>query len=99
MFYCICNFNHKPFSIAVSASSSGNDIDDELGKSFLNRSMLPTKKTLPKKIIVHTKSTKTNKRNNNSKLINAITVTKQKHAVHNRVRRSLEHGLTYRTAI
>ena len=69
MFYCICNFNHKPFSIAVSASSSGNDVDDELGKSFLNRRMLPTKKTLPKKIIVHTKSTKTNKRNNKSKLI------------------------------
>ena len=39
--------------------------------------MLPRNKTLPRKFIVDTKSVKTNKRNNNSKLINGITVTKQ----------------------
>ena len=60
--------------------------------------MLPTSKTLPRKFIVVTTSTKTNKRINNSKLKNPITVTKQKHTIHRRVERSLEQGLTYRDA-
>ena len=76
MFECIGPSNHKPFSIALCASSSGIDVDDEFDKSFLKRRMLPKNKMLPRKFIVHTNSTKANKRNNISKLINAITVTK-----------------------
>ena len=56
--------------------------------------MLPRNKTLPTKLIVHKKIAKTNKRNNNSKLINAITVTKQGHSIHSRIQRSVECGLT-----
>ena len=60
--------------------------------------MLPTSKALFRKFIAHTTSTKTNKRMNNSKLKNVITVTKQKHTIYRRVERSLEQGLTYRAA-
>ena len=57
--------------------------------------MLPRNKTLPRKIIVDTKSGKTNKRNNNSNLIHAITVTKQENTINSRVERWVECGLTY----
>ena len=56
--------------------------------------MLPKNKTLSRKFIVHTKSTKGNKRNTNSKLINAITVTNQEHTIHSRAERRVEYGLT-----
>ena len=73
MFECINTFNYKPFSIALSASSSKIDVDDEFDKSFLKRRMLPENKTLPRKYIVHTKNAKENKRNNNAKLIKGKT--------------------------
>ena len=57
--------------------------------------MLPKSKTFPRKFIVHTKSSKTNKRNS-SKLINEITVSKEKHTIHRRIERSVEYVLTYR---
>ena len=82
--------------MALSASSSSEaDVDDEFDESFLKRRMLPRKKSLATKLIVHTKIAKTNKRNNNSKLINAITVTKEEQSIHRRLERSVECGLTY----
>ena len=57
--------------------------------------MSPRNKTLSRKFIVHTKSEKTNKLMNNSKLINAITVTKEKNTIHSRVESSVAYGLTY----
>ena len=57
--------------------------------------MLRKNKTLPTNVIVHTKIAKTNKRNNNLKWINAITVTKQEHNIYSRLERSVECGLTY----
>ena len=57
--------------------------------------MLPRNKTLPKKFIVDAKSVKTNKRNNNSKLINAITVKKQENTIHSRLERRVQCGLIY----
>ena len=57
--------------------------------------MLPRNKTLPRKFIVDTKSVKTNKRNNNSKPINAITVKKQENTIHSRLERRVECGLIY----
>ena len=76
----------KPSSRAFSASSSSEaDVDDEFDESFIKGGMLPTNKTLPTKLIVYTKSAKTNKRYYNSKLINAITVTKQEHSIHSRL--------------
>ena len=84
-FECICTFNHKPFLIALSASSFEIDVVGEFDKSFPKRRMLPKNKTLPTKFIVQTKSGKTNKRNNTSKLINDITVTKEKHTIHSRI--------------
>ena len=98
MFEGIGTINHKPFSIALSASfssSSEADDDDECDESFPKRGMLPRNKTLPGNVIVHTKIPKRNKTNNNSKLINSITVTKQEHSIHGRVERSVECGLTY----
>ena len=71
LFEGIDTINHKPFSIALSASSSRIDVVDECVKSFLKGRMLPKNKTLPRKFIVHTKSTKRNKRNT-SKLIKQI---------------------------
>ena len=56
--------------------------------------MLPTNKTLSRKFIVHTKSAKTNKRFNNSKVINAIIVTKKKHTINSIVEGNVECGLT-----
>ena len=73
MFECINTFNHKPFSIALSAFSSKIDVDDEVEKTFLKRRILPKNKTLPRKYIVHTKNAKENKRNNNAKLIKRKT--------------------------
>ena len=58
--------------------------------------MLPKNKTLPREFIKHTNSTKANKRTNDSKLINAITVTKQKHTIHSRLESNLEYGITCR---
>ena len=84
MFESIGTINRKPFSIALSASSSSSeadDDDDEFDENFPKRGMIPRSKTLPRKLILHTKSTKTNKRNT-SKLINEITVSKEKHAIH-----------------
>ena len=99
MFECIGTIYRKPFSIALSASSSSSsseaDVDDEFDESFPKRHMLPRNKALPTKLILHTKSTKINKRNYNSKLINAITVTKQEHSIHSRIEGSVECGLTY----
>ena len=95
LFECIGTINGKPFPIALSASSSECDVDDEFDESFPNRRMLPRNKTLPRRLIVHTKSGKGNKRNYNSTLINAITVTKQEHSIHSRLERSVECGLTY----
>ena len=84
MFEPIGNINRKPFSIALSASSpsfEADDDDDEFDENFPKRGMIPRSKTLPRKLILHTKSTKTNKRNT-SKLINEITVSKEKHTIH-----------------
>ena len=50
---CINTFNHKPFSVALCASSSEIDVNDDFDKSFLKRRMLPKNKTLPIKCIVH----------------------------------------------
>ena len=85
LFECIGTFNYKPFSIALSAFSSEIDVVDEFDKSFSKRRMLPKNKTLPRKLIVQTKSGKTNKTNNNSKLKNKITATKQEHSIQSRV--------------
>ena len=90
-----CTINHKCLSIALSASSFGIDADDEFDKSFPKQRMLAKNKMLPRNVIVHTKITKTNKRNKNSKLINAITVTKQEHTIYSRLERSVECELTY----
>ena len=68
---------------------------DEFDESFLKRRMLPKNKTLPRNVIVHTKIAKRNIRKNNSKLTNAITVTKQEHTIYNRLERSVESGLIY----
>ena len=57
--------------------------------------MLSRNKTLPRKFVVDTKSVKTNKRNNNSKLLNAVTVTKQENTIHSRLERREECGLIY----
>ena len=57
--------------------------------------MLAKNKTLPRNVIVHTKIAKRNKRNKNSKLINAIAVKKQEHTIYSRLERSVECGLTY----
>ena len=96
MFECISTIDHKPFAIALSASSTSEaDVDDEFDESFPKRRMLPRNQTLPTKLILHTKSAKANKRNYNSKLINAITVTKQEHSIHSRTEDSVECGLTY----
>ena len=96
MFEWIGTTNRKHFSIAFSAfSSSEADADDEFGESFPKRRMLAKNITLPRKVIVHTKIAKTNKRNKNSKLINAITVTKQDYTICSRLQRSVECGLTY----
>ena len=97
MFQCIGTINRKPFSIPLSASSSEADDDDEFDKSFPKRGMIPRSKTLPRKLIVHTKSTKTNKRDS-SKLINEITVSKEKHTIHSTVACGVEFVLTYRFA-
>ena len=61
--------------------------------------MLPRNKTLPTKLILHTKRAKTNTINYNSKLTNAITITKQEHTIYSRIERSVECGLTYRVFI
>ena len=98
LFECIGTINRKPFSIALSPSSSeADDDDDEFDESFPKRRMFPRNKTLRRKLIVHAKSTKTNK-TNSSKLINEIKVSKEKHTIHSRVRRSEEYVLTYRVA-
>ena len=94
MFEHKCTINHKPFSIAVSASSFETDADDESDESFPKRRMLAKNKIWPRNVIVHTKIAKSNKRKNNSILINAITVTKQEHSIHSTVEPSVECGLT-----
>ena len=58
--------------------------------------MLPKSKMLHRKSIMHTKSAKINRTNNNSKLINAITVTKQEHSIESGAEQSVECGLTSR---
>ena len=63
LFECIGTSNHKPFSKALSASSSGINVDDEYVKSFLKRRMLPKNKTLPRKFIKHTKKHKSKQKN------------------------------------
>ena len=73
MFECINTFNHKPISIALPVSSSEIDVDDEFGKSFLKRRILPKNKTLPRKCIVHTKNAKEKKINNNVKIVKRKT--------------------------
>ena len=95
MFEHKCTINHKPLSIALSDSSFETDGDHEFDESFPKRRMLAKNKTLPRNVIVHTKSAKTNKRNNNSNLIKAITVTKQEHTIYSRLELSLGCGLTY----
>ena len=95
MFEHKCTINHKPLSIALSASSFDTDGDHEFDESFPKRRMLAKNKTLPRNVIVHTKSAKTNKRNNNSNLIKAITVTKQEHTIYSRLEPSLGCGLTF----
>ena len=99
MFECVGTVNHKPFSIAISAfsSSSEADDDDEFDKSCPKRRMLPRSKKLLRKLILHTKSTKTNKRNS-LKLRNEITVSKEKHTIHSKVECGVEYVLTYRVA-
>ena len=98
MFQCIGTINHKPFSIALSASSSSEANDaDEFDESFPKRRKLPRNKTLSRKLIAHTKIIKTNKRNS-SKLINEITVSKEKHTIHSRVECSEEYVLNYKVA-
>ena len=94
MFEHKCTINHKLFSIAASASCFEIDADDEFDESCPKRRMLRKNKTLPRNVIVHTKIAKSNKRKNNSILINAITVTKQEHSIHSRLERSVECGLT-----
>ena len=90
-----CTINHKPFPIALSASSFETDADEEFDESFPKQRMLAKNKTLPRNLIVDTKIAKSNKRKNNLILINAITVTKQEHSTHSRLERSVECGLTY----
>ena len=98
MFQCIGTINRKPFSIPLSASSSSEpDDDDEFDESFPKRGMIPRSKTLPRKLIVHTNSTKTNKRDT-SKLINEITVSKEKHTIPSTVAWGVEYVVTYRVA-
>ena len=96
MFECIGTINRKLFSIPLSASSFFEcDVDDEFDESFPKRCMFLRNKTVPRKLIVDTKNAKTNKRNYNSKLINAITVTKQEHIIYSRLEGSIECGLRY----
>ena len=95
MFEHKCTINQKPFPVALSASSFETDADDEFDESFPKGRMLPRNITLPGEVIVHAKIAKTNKRNNNSKLINAITVTKQENTIHSRPERRVECGLIY----
>ena len=96
MFEWIGTINRKNISITLSASfSSEADADDEFDESFPKQCMLAKNKTLPRNVIVHTKSAKTNKRNKNSNLIKAITVTKQEHTIYSRLELSLGCGLTY----
>ena len=90
-----CTINHKLFSIAVSASSFEIDADDKFDESFPKRRMLPKNKTLPRNVIVHKKIAKRNKTKKNSKLINAITVTRQERTIYSRLERSVECRLTY----
>ena len=95
LFECIGTINGQPFSMALFASSSSEcDVDDEFDESFLKRRLLPRNKTLPRRLIVHSKSAKGKKRNYNSTLINAIIVTKPEHSIHSRLERSVECGWT-----
>ena len=64
LFECINIFNHKPFSIALSVSSSESDVDDEFDKSFLKRRILPKNKTLPRKCIHSTYKNRERKQKN-----------------------------------
>ena len=77
-FECINTFNHKPFSIALSASCSENDVDDKFDKSFLKPRMLLKNQTWPKKYIVCTKNAKENKKSSNAKLIKRKTCQTKK---------------------
>ena len=90
-----CTINQKLFSIALSAASFGTDADDEFDETFSKRRMLRKNKTLPRNVIIYTEIAKTNKRKNNSILINVITETKQEHSIHTRLECSVECGLTY----
>ena len=90
-----CTINNKNFSIALSASSFETDADDEFDESFPKPRMSAKNKTLPRNITVDTKIAKSNKRKNNSILIDAITVTKQEHSIHSRLEPSVECALSY----
>ena len=95
MFQHKCTINHKNFSIALYASSFETDADDEFDESFPKGRMSAKNKTLPRNVTVDTKIAKSNKRKNNSILIDAITVTKQEHSIHSRLERSVECALSY----